>query len=119
MVIVVRIKGSEISLARFSIAITPSCLADLATLTNNSRISCFEVTDLPKKIIFKSVGNFFISFIGKALNIAAAVPAKIIKNAAGLIRACGSAPLSAIPTPTETIPPIKPIIVDFSMISPS
>ena len=39
------------------------------------------------------------------------------KNAAGFIRACGSAPFKAIPTPTAATPETTPMTVDFSILS--
>src|SRR5699024_1559197 len=62
--------------------------------------------------------TFIIVFVGKAIKTAAIVPAIIIKIAAGLIKADIETPLITIPTPTATIPSIKPITEVLSMLNP-
>jgi hypothetical protein len=53
--------------------------------------------------------------MGNAINIAAAVPARIMRKAAGFISALRCAPFMTIPTPTATKANIIPMILDLSM----
>src|SRR5699024_9803291 len=110
--------GSSISSIVLSKENNPSLLDCTAQVEKFSRSSYISISFCSVILILNKLGTFIILFVGKEIKTAAIVPGIIIKIAAGLIKADIETPLITIPTPTATIPSIKPITEVLSMLNP-